>query len=242
MGGSKSLELNCLAKKMWDWSIKRDNWISAVHLAGKLNVRADAQFRNFSDTHEWTLNSSVFEDILSQYPELNIDLFATRLNHKLPVYCSWKPDPGCSYIDAFSVNWVKNWLKFYAFPPFSLIPGCLQKISQDRAKGILVASLWPTQSWFPLLLQHLYILAPDKRLLSQPTQEPHPLWKKLNLMVFPLSGRPSDKLMFLQRSQTSLWPHGDQVRRNNTKLTSKNGSCFVVIGTLISAHYRSVMH
>ena len=79
MGGSKSLKLNCLAKKMWDWSIKRDNWISAFHLAGKLNVRADAQSRNFSDKHEWTLNSSVFEDILSQYPELNIDLFATRL-------------------------------------------------------------------------------------------------------------------------------------------------------------------
>ena len=42
MGGSKSLELNCLAIKMWDWSIERENWISAVHLAGKLNVRADA--------------------------------------------------------------------------------------------------------------------------------------------------------------------------------------------------------
>ncbi|XP_068726484.1 uncharacterized protein [Montipora capricornis] len=93
MGGSKSLELNCLAIKMWDWSIQRDNWISAVHLAGKLNIRADAQSRNFSDKHEWTLHSSVFEDIVSQYPELNIDLFATRLNHKLPTYCSWKPDP-----------------------------------------------------------------------------------------------------------------------------------------------------
>ena len=43
MGGSKSLELNCLALKIWDWSIQRDNWISAVHLAGKLNVRADVQ-------------------------------------------------------------------------------------------------------------------------------------------------------------------------------------------------------
>ena len=104
MGGLKSLELNCLAIKIWDWSIQRDNWISSVHLAGKLNVRADAQSRNFSDKHELTLNGSVFENILSQYPELNIDLFATRLNHKLPTYCSWKPDPGCSYIDAFLVN------------------------------------------------------------------------------------------------------------------------------------------
>ena len=104
MGGSKSLELNSLAIKMWDWSIQQDNWISAVHLAGKLNVRADAQSCNFSDKHEWTLPGSVFEDILFQYPELNIDLFATRLNHKLPTYCSWKPDPGCSYIHLVSFH------------------------------------------------------------------------------------------------------------------------------------------
>ena len=244
MGGSKSLELNCLAIKMWDWSIQRDNWISAVHLAGKLNIRADAQSRNFSDKHEWTLHGSVFEDILSQYPELNIDLFATRLNHKLPTYCSWKPDPGCSYIDAFSVNW--GTYSFYALPPFSLIPRCLQKISQDRAKGILVVPLWPTQSWFPLVLRLLYnqpwILSPDKRLLSHPTQVPHPLWKKLNLMVCPLSGIPSDNITFLLKSQTSLWPHGDQVLKNNTKFTSKNGSCFVVKGKSITVHHRSVMH
>ena len=244
MGGSKSLELNCLAIKIWDWSIQRDNWISAVHLAGKFNVRADAQSRNFSDKHEWTLNSSVFEDILNQYPELNIDLFATRLNHKLPTYCSWKPDPGCSYVDAFSINW--GTYSFYAFPPFSLIPRCLQKISEDRAKGILVVPLWPTQSWFPIVLQLLYnqpwILSPDKQLLSHPTQGPHPLWQKLKLMVCPLSGTPSDNLMFLQRSQTSLWPHGDQVLKNNTRLTSKNGFCFVVKGKSITVHHRSVMH
>jgi len=154
MGGSNSLKLTCLALKMWDWSIMRDNWISAVHLAGKLNVRADAQSRNFSDKHEWTLNSNVFTDILSQYPDLNIDLFATRLNHKLPTYCSWKPDPVCSFIDAFSVNW--GAYHFYAFPPFSLIPRCLQNISQDQANGILVVPLWPTQSWFPIVLQLLY--------------------------------------------------------------------------------------
>jgi len=52
MGGSKSPELNCLAIKMWDWSIQQDNWISAVHLSGKSNLKADAQSRSFSDKHE----------------------------------------------------------------------------------------------------------------------------------------------------------------------------------------------
>ena len=90
--------------------MKQDNWISVVHLAWKLNVMADAQPHNFSDKQDWTLNSSVFADISPQYPKLNIDLFATRLNHKLPTYCSSKPDPGCSYIDAFLITGVRIYL------------------------------------------------------------------------------------------------------------------------------------
>ena len=91
----------------------------------------------------------MFEDILYQYPEINIDLFATRLNHKLPTYCSWKPNPGCSYVDAFLIN--RGNYNLYAFPPLSLIPRCLQKILQDRAKGILVVPLR-----FPIVLQLLH--------------------------------------------------------------------------------------
>ena len=42
-----------------------------------------------------------FQDILSEYPVLNIDLFATRINHKFDTNCSWKPDPGGTFVDAF---------------------------------------------------------------------------------------------------------------------------------------------
>ena len=35
----------------------------------------------------------------------DIDLFATRLNSKLPKYVSWKPDPGSVSIDDFSISW-----------------------------------------------------------------------------------------------------------------------------------------
>ena len=75
MDGSKSLELNCLAIKIWDWSIQGDNWISAVHLAGKVNVRADAQSRNFADKHEWTLRmvpTIVIADTFCASPDTQI--------------------------------------------------------------------------------------------------------------------------------------------------------------------------
>jgi len=120
MGGSKSLELDQLAKDLWEWSISREIWVSAVHIPGISNVDADKQSRHFNDKHEWALNMGAFQEITAEYPELTIDLFATRLNHKFEAYCSWKPDPGCSFVDAFSIDW--HTFNFYAFPPFSLIP------------------------------------------------------------------------------------------------------------------------
>ena len=143
MGGTKSTQLNNLAKEMWTWCINKNIWLSAVHIAGKLNTSADNKSRNFSDKHEWALSKEYFQEIVSVYPELNIDLFASRLNNQLDVYCSWKPDPGCTYVDAFSIDWSN--FNFFAFPPFSLIPRCVQKISQDKAKGILLIPVWPCQ-------------------------------------------------------------------------------------------------
>ena len=125
--------------------------MSAVHIAGKLNTSADNKSRNFSNKYERSLSKAYFLEIFSTFPKLNIDLFASRLNNQLDTYCSWKPDPGCTYVDAFSINWSN-----FAFPPFSLIPKCIQKIIQDKAKGILLIPAWPTQTWFQLVLQLLY--------------------------------------------------------------------------------------
>ena len=104
------------------------------------------------------------------------------LNNQLDVYCSWKPDPGCTYVDAFSIDWSN--FNFFAFPPFSLIPRCVQKISQDKAKGILLIPVWPTQTWFPLVLKLLYsqpwIFKPSANLLCHAhLRKPHPLLQDL---------------------------------------------------------------
>lgn len=124
MGGSKSPLLNTLAKEIWNWCTERDIWVSAVHIPAKLNTSADNKSRNFSDKHEWSLSKAYFLEIFSTFPELKIDLFASWLNNQLDTYCSWKPDPGCTYVDAFSTNWSN--FNFFAFPPFRLIPKCVQ--------------------------------------------------------------------------------------------------------------------
>jgi hypothetical protein len=48
-----------------------------------------------------------------------IDLFASRWNAKLPKYISWKLDQETLFVAAFQL--FRTDLKWYAFPPFSII-------------------------------------------------------------------------------------------------------------------------
>ncbi len=233
MGGTKSTELNSLSIQIWEWCIQKSLWVSAVHIAGKLNCEADYKSRVFNDKHEYMLNKAVFQ--------LNLDMFASRLNKQLDDYASWNPDPECKFVDAFSVNWKAY--NFYAFQPFSLIPRCLQKIQQDKATGIMIIPLWPTQAWFPLVLQMLYnqpwILLPRETLLQDPaTNQPHPLHQKLHLMVCPVSGNPSIVSTFLQKLPISLCSPGAKELRNSTTHTLTNGWNFVVKGRFLTIHQR----
>ena len=60
-----------------------------------------------------------------------MDLFASRLNTKLPTFVSWHPEPGAMAVDAFSISWSN--LRCYAFTPFSLRTQVLRKIREDKA-------------------------------------------------------------------------------------------------------------
>ena len=107
-GRSKSLELDQLAKDLWGWSNPREIWVSSVHTPGiskKEKKDAGEQSRHFNDKCEWALNTWVFQEITAEYPEFNKVLFATRAKQKFDTYCSWKPEPGCSFVDAFTLNW-----------------------------------------------------------------------------------------------------------------------------------------
>ena len=242
MGGSKSPVLNNFAIELWEWCIHRNIWVHAVHNEGKLNVDADFKSRSFSDKHEWMLNRNVFTEILTEFPELNMDLFASRLTTQLTQYCSWQPDPGSAFLDAFSIGWSE--FNIYAFPPFSLIPRCLQKIQQDKGKGILIVPVWPTQTRFPLVLQLLssqpwICQQPSPKLLQHTSHNRlHPLHQKLHLIVWPLSGTLSDNTTFLKKSSKSSWRHGGRTPRNNIQRNPINGWSFVVRGQFITFHQR----
>ena len=211
--------------------MSRDIHISAQHIPGKTNVRADRLSREIYSNLEWSLDDKVFHRIISQTFVPEIDLFASRLNAKTAKFISWHPDPGAMAYDAFSISWSN--MSCYAFPPFSLLPRVLAKILNDEASVLLIAPVWPTQSWYPLLLQLLIDLPirlprQDNLLLLPHSQEQHPLRNKLDLAAWTLSGKLSRTRDFLKNQLTSSVLHGQLALRNSTKECGTSGLAGVI--------------
>ena len=141
------------------------------------------------------------------------------------------------YIDAFSIDWFD--LKFYAFPPISVIPRVLAKVKQDSAEGIIVVPFWPTQVWYPVMLKMLVstpiLLNSRKSLLVLP-QTPnlvHPMWKKINMLVVHLSCS-LQKANHCQEMHLKPYQlYGQQEQRTGTTPMLEVLSSYVVKGTLI---------
>ena len=122
-----------------------------------------------------------------------MDLFATRFNHKLPLYVSPVLDNQAFAIAAFSMNW--NYLHAYAFPPIILIPSVLAKIRQSQCRIVLIAPLWPQRPWFSEVLQLLVsgpvCLSLFPRLLIQVKGKFHSLG--FSLTFFSISKSPTTR-------------------------------------------------
>ena len=99
--------------------------------------------------------------------------------------------PETQFVDAFSHSWSKG--KFYAFPPFSLILRCLQKIEIDKWEGIMIVLVWPTQPWYPklicLLVNTPRLLPVTTETLYFPSKPSHSLQKHLFLLALRRWGR-----------------------------------------------------
>lgn len=236
MGGSRSVECDRLAKRIWIWCKERQIWLTVAHIAGILNVAADRKSRSFNDSTEWMLNTKIFESISDKFGKPEIDLFGSRLNYQVKPFVSWHPDPESFAVDAFTINW-KKWF-IYAFPPFSVIQRVLAKIERDQTTGVVVLPLWTTAVWYPqflrLLIDHPVLLPRGKNVLSlEHASTPHPLHKKLQLIAATLSGMPSKHVEFQKKLVQSYVHHGVQQPRNSMNPTYAGGKFSVLNGIVI---------
>jgi hypothetical protein len=211
MGGTHSQVLSNLALDLWEWCIRNKMEVSAQHLPGCLNVRADRESRHLLDSSDWKLDPAMFQLLVGKWGPLEIDLFASRLTYQLPQFVSWRPDPLAVHADAFSINW-KN-IQGYAFPPFALIGRCLQQvINQEGDKLVLVAPVWPAQPWYPVLLRlctDFPLLFPMSPTLLMRDNQPHPL-TNLQLAGWKLSATVMKQRRFQSQLETYCWQPGER--------------------------------
>ena len=170
-GGTRSQVLFLKAREILLWIESMQITILPQFIQGSLNTRADLLSRpNLVIGSEWTLHQEVVQDLLHQWPAI-IDLFATSLTARLPVFFAPAWEPKAAGVDAFLQPWDN--LQAYAFPPIAIIRRVLLKLRASHHCDLtLIAPFWPQREWFPDLLELLSdipIELPKRRdLLRQP--------------------------------------------------------------------------
>ena len=153
-GSSPVFHLSMIAELIWRRAAAMNWTLFAYHIQGRFNVLADQLSRNVALSTEWALPEHVFRKLSKMNPELQIDLFATRLNHQLPLYISPCPDESAIAVDAMTVSW-EAWNHLYLYPPSSMISKALPKLLNSRFRtAILVTPEMPSKPWYMTLTLH----------------------------------------------------------------------------------------
>ena len=122
--------------------------LKAQHIPGRLNVIADKLSRLGQTIQtEWSLLPEVFHRLCNKWHRPQVDLLATRFNHKLPQFVSPVPDKQAIAVDALTLPWED--LDAYAFPPTAILGKIVEKLQDSPCRRlILIAPGWPNMPWF----------------------------------------------------------------------------------------------
>ena len=208
-GGMRSGPLCALLWRILTWCTNHQITLKTRHIPGHLNVIADKLSRLGQTIQtEWSLLPEVFQQICNQWHRPQIDLFATRFNHKLPQFVSPVPDSQAVAVDALTLLWED--LDAYAFPPTAILGKVVEKLLDSPCKRIImIAPGWTNMPWFwdlvtmssqvPLSLPNL------PNLLTQPfNQIPHRNLTNLILHAWLLEPRKSKNRASLRQWQQEL--------------------------------------
>ena len=231
LGGTISQDLVVLAKDLWMWCLERNIHIIAQHLPGVLNQTADAESRLMRDRMDWKLNPCLYRRIDQLLGPIEVDLFASRITKQCPVYYSWLPDPYAAATDAFLQDWSLN--KGFANPPWCLIGRVLSQVQMQQAQVILLAPVWKTQPWYPLLLGMLvdyprWVHNNQVVVTNQVEQVTPP-----QLAVWPISGRNTEVKSFQRKLRHYSLKRGGPRPISLTTHSSTSGVAGVTEGVQI---------
>ena len=138
MSGIRSPQLLKISKSIWNYLLSLNITITVEYLPSRLNVRADWESRNATDSSDWKLYQNVFLEITKLLGTPAVDLFASRLYHQLPLYMTRKPNPNSFATDAMQQDW--NKMFGFVFLPFSLIGRVINKILRENVEAVVLVT------------------------------------------------------------------------------------------------------
>ncbi|MPC84332.1 hypothetical protein E2C01_079069 [Portunus trituberculatus] len=127
---TRSEPLSALAGTVLRWCESQSISLCPVFVPGCRNVIVDVLSRECVGS-EWTLHPEICRKVFQVWGSSLVDLFATALIRRLPLYVSPLPDQGAWRQDAFSFPC--DGLDLYAFPPFALIRRVLVRVCESQA-------------------------------------------------------------------------------------------------------------
>ena len=184
------------------------------------------------DRSDWMLNPTLFQRIRRRFPELEIDLFASRLSFQLPRFFSWRPDPLAEATDAFLQDW--KGLCAYAMEPHRANPvesgGTGSRPISTNSPSLALATLVPQTSQ-STGLQPLLINQQEEVMVkvwggSLPQISPP-------LAVWPISGNTTLTREFREKLPNSSSHHGDKSQLSHMIPSVKDGSAGALNGMSI---------
>ena len=170
-GGTQSAEMCALLWRIMSWCHRYKISLCARHIPGCLNVIVDSLCRSTQiQSTKWSLHPQVFKRICTKWFTPQVDLFATRLNHKLPLYVSPVPDQNARNIDDLNISWSS--LVAYAYPRTALLPKVIQKVRQYNCLLILIALIL---SYYSVSYRAIFTKNNPMQAIN-PNKRPYQIW------------------------------------------------------------------
>ena len=149
--GSMKPELQYFATEIFHFCFQNGIKLRVEWIPREQNKLADAASREADavDIEDWGISSSFFKILDTLHGPFTLDAFANFYNAKVDRFYSLFHCPNSSGVDAFSYDWKNE--NVLLVPPVSAIGRALAHLKLCKAKGVLVAPLWKSSYFWPLI-------------------------------------------------------------------------------------------
>ena len=150
--GSMKTSLQSFAEAIFELCFNNNINLVADWIPRAQNKDADfvSRLADEIDIDDWQISQSFFDILDKRWGPFTIDLFANYYNTKCERFYSLFYSPSSLGVNAFRYDWSNE--NSLMVPPIPLISDTLNHARLCKGRGTLIVPLWPTASFWPVLM------------------------------------------------------------------------------------------